>query len=263
MYLVERDEKISEIKTQIEILNYTHQPKSDARNSPVWQTFHTINDVDGYEIEGFYYCTGCDTIEYSPRHGGSTTQLLRHKCVTVTKSDVRFDTADFDELKRAAAKFICSNLQSFRALECPGLRDIVMAGVRLGKKNPKMSMDDLSFIFPSRNTVKSVVESEAQLAKESIRSLFRKVIDQSGGFGCTFDMWTDKIKHNSYLAMTANMFFANDHNIEQRRLVFHMGCIEELVKSRDVIRSRIIEVFKDYGVSEKEIKECVTFTTDR
>lgn len=74
--------------------------------------------MDGNEIEGFYYCTKCDTIEYSPRHGGSTIQLLRHKCVTVIKSDVRFDTADFDELKRAAAKFICSDLRPFRALEC-------------------------------------------------------------------------------------------------------------------------------------------------
>lgn len=138
-----------------------------------------------------------------------------------------------------------------------------MAGVRLGKKNPKMSMNDLARIFPSRNTVKTVVESEAQRAKESIKILFRKAIDQSGGFGCTLDLWNDKIKHNSYLAITGNMFFANEHNIDQRRVVFHMGCMEELVKSREVIRSRVIEVFKDYGVTEKEIKECVTFTTDR
>lgn len=63
--------------------------------------------------------------------------------------------------------------------------------------------------------------------------------------------------------MTANMFLVVEDGIIQKRVVFHMGRIEEIVKSKEVIRARIIEVFRDYGLAEDEIKKYVTFTTDR
>lgn len=63
--------------------------------------------------------------------------------------------------------------------------------------------------------------------------------------------------------MTANMFFAEEKELTQKRFVFHMGKIDETVKSRAVVRARIIEVFRDFDMSEADIKKYVTFTTDR
>lgn len=107
-----------------------------------------------------------------------------------------------------------------------------------------------------------MVSHEAECAKDLIKILFEKS-KTNGGFGCTIDLWSDRYKHFTYMAMTANMFLVEENETTQKRVVFHMGLIEEIVKSKAVIRTRIIEVFRDYGLAEEEIKKYVTFTTDR
>lgn len=212
---------------------------------------------------GFYYCISCDGVVFSHHAAtGSTMQLLRHKCVQYREKELKIDNKHFDGLKKAAAKFICMDLRPFKAVECDGLQELVMAGVKLGKKYPKLSMADLKRSFPTRNTVKNMVTSEAHDAKESIKALFKQAI-KNGGFGCTLDLWSDNYKHNSYLAMTANMYLVEGDQVIQKRIVFHLETIGEIVKSKEVIRQRIIDVFQDFDVNEEDIKRYVTFTTDR
>lgn len=244
-------------------LNYTHQPKEGARTSPIWDTFHLIFNNDEDEVIGFYYCITCNKIIYSPHAvSGSTAQLLRHGCVLKPSQKITINQSEFDALKRAAAKMVSLDLRPFQAVECPGLLDLVMAGVNLGKKYSDMTIDGLRQIFPSRNTIKGTVLSEALIAKDLIKELFKKAIE-NGGFGCTLDLWSDSYKFRSYLAMTANMFLLEGNAIIQKRIVFHMGIIDEIVKSKAVIRKRIIDVFRDFGLAEEDIKQYVIFTTDR
>lgn len=42
-----------------------------------------------------------------------------------------------------------------------------------------------------------------------------------------------------------------------------MGNLTDIVKSKAVIKSKIVEVFADFGITEAEIKDYVVFTTDR
>lgn len=63
--------------------------------------------------------------------------------------------------------------------------------------------------------------------------------------------------------MTANMYILRNEGLENKRLVFHMGHITEIVKSKELIRARIIDVFRDFDVTEDEIRAKITFTTDR
>lgn len=241
-------------------LDYNHKPKESARNSIIWKIFHVIVDDEGNEVDAFYYCLSCHDIVYSPYAvQGSTVQLLRHACVP-SQREFKIDFSDHEELMKAASKFVNLDLRPFYALECQGLLELVMAGVKLGKKYPSMTIDELKKNFPSRNSVKKMVSSEAECAKDLIKKLFEKS-KINGGFGCTLDLWSDQYKHYTYMAMTANMFLLVEDGITQKRVVFHMGRIEEIVKSKEVIRTRIIEVFRDYGLSEDEIKKYVTFTT--
>lgn len=63
--------------------------------------------------------------------------------------------------------------------------------------------------------------------------------------------------------MTANVFLLRETCIEQKSIVFHMGYVADIVKSKEVIKLRIIKVFGDFGVSVQDLKEKVTLTTDR
>lgn len=86
------------------------------------------------------------------------------------------DSLEFnrEEITKAASKFISLDLRPFNALECPGLQELVMAGVKLGQKYPTMTFDEFKQIFPSRNTVKKMVSAEAESAKNAIKELFEK-----------------------------------------------------------------------------------------
>lgn len=213
-------------------------------------------------VHNFFYCTKCQSIKYIK--SGATTQMLRHGCVEelVTKRMSKIDQTDFENLKNAAAKFVSLDLRPFRSVECPGFHEIVMAAVQIGQKYPNLTRDDLISNFPGRKTIKETVSAVAHESKEHMKYLLRSAIDQ-GGLGCTLDLWTDRFKHNTYMALTANFCIVQDEHIEQKRLIFYMGNITEIVKSKPVIKSHIIDTFADFNITEEEIKAFVVFTTDR
>lgn len=213
-------------------------------------------------IKNFYYCTKCQSIKYVK--SGATTQLLRHTCVAELdpKKLRKIDQIDFENLKNAAAKFVCLDLRPFRSIECPGFYEIIMASIKLGRKYPNLTKEDLISNFPGRKTIKETVSAVAMESKEHMKYLLRSAINQ-GGFGCTLDLWTDRYKHNTYMALTANFCSVHDERIEQKRLVLYMGNITEIVKSKPVIKSHIIDTFADFNITEEEIKTFVVFTTDR
>lgn len=257
--------RIIELKEKINSGSYSHRPKSNARKSVVWSIFNEIVDEDGAIINNFFHCTDCQAINQSIK--GTTTQLLRHPCVrklmpSASGDRVKIDQIDFDNLKTATAKYVCLGLHSFYSVECPGFQDVIMAGVKLGQKYPDITRDDLLSCLPGRKAIKNAVIREAMESKEHIKCLFKKSI-RSGGMGCTLDLWTDKYKHNTYMAMTAHFCTVEDTSIEQNRIVFYMGNIADIVKSKAVIKSKIVEVFADFGLTEAEIKNLVVFTTDR
>lgn len=88
------------------------------------------------------------------------------------------------------------------AIEGDGVREIFMAGIEFGKKYPKMNTENLAAYLPSRKSVKTKITQQADDAKQRIKAIFKLAVAE-GGFGCTRDMWTDKYKHNTYMAMTA------------------------------------------------------------
>lgn len=255
--------KIAEYSQNIKDAFYTHREKLGVRTSPVWDFFHEIIDSEDNVVEQFYFCVKCEGIIYSQRPSGNTTKLLRHPCVTPSEhADMKINSKEFEDIKRAAAKFVCLDLRPFNAVECTGLRELITAGVKLGKKYPQIKLENFLENFPSRNTVKAIIADEANRAKAAIKIVFKEALKQ-GGLGCTLDLWTDRFKSNTYIAMTANVFLLRETCIEQKSIVFHMGYVADIVKSKEVIKLRIIKVFGDFGVSVQDLKEKVTLTTDR
>lgn len=157
---------------------------------------------------------------------------------------------------------MCLDFRPINAVEGRGLHELVAASVQIGKKYPNMKMEDFFQRFPSRYVTKSVIHDVATSAKETIKVLFAESIKQSG-LGCTLDLWSDDFKSNSYMAMTANLLLLREDCIQQKPLVFHMGLVPDTVKSKTVIKDRVVDVFKDFGVGQQELKANVVFTTDR
>lgn len=250
-------ERIIDFHEKIRSKIYTHRRKQVGR-SDVWDVFHVIVNDEGHELDQFFYCIKCEQIMYI--RSAATTQLLRHPCISPSSANI--DTVSIDKLNKAAAKFVCMDLRPMHALEGEGLREIFKAGIELGKKYPKASTESLMENLPSRKSVKTIIANEANDAKQNIKAIFRSAIKE-GGFGCTLDLWSDNYKHNSYMGMTANVYIATDDCIELKRIVFSMEHVTDIFKSKDLIKSKIIRVLNDFDVSREEIKNSITFTTDR
>lgn len=253
------------MKNGIDFGEYTHRPKTNARGSIVWTVFDEIIDENNVAEKNFFYCTNCKTVHYSI--SSTTTQLLRHSCVMKllprTSNDyIKLDQTDIENLKLAAAKFVSLDLRPFYSVECPGFEEMISAAMRIGQKYPNLTKDDLIKNMPGRKEVKQMITTEAHDSKEQMKCLLRKAINQ-GGLGCTYDLWTDNYRHNTYMAMTANFCIVEDTHIQPKRIVFYMGHLKDIVKSKEVIKAKIVDVFADFEINETEIKECVLFTSDR
>lgn len=260
-FIEEAHSKCEEYLLKIKNGLFNHSKKN--AKSPVWDILHQIIDENGDIIPHFFICIKCEQILYKYRTDSNTSGLARHTCIKhIQSTDEKIDTQDIENMKIMAAKFICLDLRPFNAIECTGLHDLVMAGVEWGKKYPNLTMDQFLKFFPCRNTVRKMISHEATRAQYMIKIMFEESIKQ-GGLGCTLDLWTDPHKSNSYMAITANVFLLRDNRIDNKRLVFHMGLISDLVKTKYVIKQRIVKVFNDFDVSIAQLKDFVTFTTDR
>lgn len=251
------------LKRELDCGNYSHGPKVNIRTSTVWSVFDEIFDDNGTMVPNFVYCKKCRTIKYI-KSTATTTQLLRHSCVKEGPTPaecIKIDKIDADNLKKAAAKFVALDLRPFHSVECPGFQELCMEFVKLGQKYPEMTKNDLVENLPGRKAVRNMVTTDALESKEHMKCLLRKAINQ-GGLGCTLDLWTDKYKHNTYMALTAN-FYEVCEKIEHRRFVFFMGNITDIVKTKQVIKTKIVEVSAEFGINEDEIRNFVVFTTDR
>lgn len=259
----EIEARIVELRQKIASNEYTVRVNPLARSSIVWEVFNEILNVNGEPIDDFFYCTVCRDIEH--RTGGSTTKLLRHSCIaerTTSSSLSKIDKSDIEKVKSAAAKLVCFDLRPMYAVDCDGAREFFMAGVALGKKYPKTSTDQLMQFYPSRKSVKTEIKYIASEAKQRVKNVLNCALTQAGGFGCTLDLWSDKYRHSSYMAMTANVYLPTDECIEIKRIVFAMEHITEIFKSKELIKTKIIGTLANFGVSEEDMKK-ITFTTDR
>lgn len=81
----------------------------------------------------FFFYIQCETVEYSSRLYDSTTKLLRHKCATsLSINQIKVNINDIEKIERAAAMFVCIDLRPFNAIECTGLRELILAAIRKG-----------------------------------------------------------------------------------------------------------------------------------
>lgn len=64
------------------------------------------------------------------------------------------------------------------------------------------------------------------------------------------------------MALTANIFLLRENSIENKRLVFHMDLVDEVKKSKELIKSRIIKAFNNFGVDEQALKSYISITID-
>lgn len=84
-----------------------------------------------------------------------------------------------------------------------------------------------------------------------------------GSFAVTSDTWTDNHRRLTYICLVAHCNIITENGIEKHRFTLYVDQITELIKTKEVIVKYILKVLGEYGFSEEEVKQFVTFVTDR
>lgn len=260
----EKQAFLDEIKFKIETGDW-HTQKRAKRRSGIWDTIYEVFDGDR-KVENAYFCIHCRIPIYNNYKAGNTTGLLRHICfqteVNGAKKILIAPKAKI-ELREAAANFVAKDLRPYSAIEGDGLRKLCLAVMKFGQKYKIATENDLMDVLPCRNTVKAYVSKNA----ESIKEVIRGKLDQAkeiGGFAITSDAWTDNHKRLTYICIIAHCnIVTEEHGIERQKYVLYVNEITEAIKSKEVIVKYLLDVLKDYGFNEEEVREFVTFVTDR
>lgn len=255
---------------------YIHSQRQKRTRSAVWQKFHEIRDAETDAlVENFYFCLQCEAIVHSASSDGNTNAFHRHECIEsdqemgvkkrrkkTSNKNIIFKDEDKAALKIASAKFVCKDLRPFHAIDCPGTFDLCSAAMKFGQKYPTATDEDLKKAMPSRNTTKAAVEEIANSVREKIKSVLEKS-KVHGGFAATTDSWTDNHMHTTYICVVVHAKIVTEFKIKKYNFVIHTNEITDLVKTKEVIVNRLIDVFAEYGLNADDVKKFITFVTDR
>lgn len=212
--------------------------------------------------------------KYFAYNGETTTVLLRHMSTCrkdqpsiskflVSKKPITFKDFDIVRVRDAATKFVVKDRRPYYAIEGEGLNDLCKAILQLAQKYPTMADDDFAKIIPSRMTIARDVLKKSNDVRNIISNNLRNALEFAGGFACTSDIWIDSFKHKSYISMTAHLNLFEKDKIVPKIFILNMDSIDEDKKTASVVSTEIIRIFSEFGISEDEMKEKITFVTDR
>lgn len=266
---------IEEIQSKLSANLYTHSKREKRCRSKIWARFHEIREVATNKlIENFYYCLKCEAVLFSSSSDGNTNAFHRHQCFdsdeemgatkkrkTNNENHILVKDDDKLALKIASAKFVAVDLRPYHAIDCQGLLDLCSAAMKFGQKYPSASETDLKRAMPTRNTVKATIGDIANSTRAKIADILEKA--KVYGFSVTADNWTDKYLHNTYICVTAHCKIVTEFEIKKYDFVLCTNVITDLVKTKEIIVSRILHVLNEYGISASYAKDFITFVTDR
>lgn len=233
-------------------------------HSPVWNYIYEVYD-DGERIADTYYCKICHKGLYNSYQKGNTSLFVRHSCISdengvKQKMIIRPETKK--EFKDAAADFVAIDLRPAFAVHGKGLLKLLDCAMKFGQNYRKATLDDLRHVMPSRNCVTAHLEEKANDIKAKIKSILQGA-KEVGSFAVTSDTWTDNHRRLTYICLVAHCNIITENGIEKHRFTLYVDQITELIKTKEVIVKYILKVLGEYGFSEEEVKQFVTFVTDR
>lgn len=139
----------------------------------------------------------------------------------------------------------------------------MIAMVEIGKKYPTIDDKSIKKLIPTRNTVRKDVEDVSSEMISKIKLDIRNAIEFSGGFGVTTDFWTDDQKKYNYLSVTAHINLLTKNEINTKRYTLALKSVEAIKKTKEICLEEILKIFENYDLSMDEVKNHVTFVTDR
>lgn len=251
--------------------------KKRKRMSDVWEHFYPLrNATTKVNIPRWYICMDCKTPIENTYTDSTTIMFKRHQNKCKSSKDqpklleflsdrkpIKLKEADGKMLLDASIRFIVEDDRSYMAIEGNGLKQLVIAAVKIGQLNPNLQPMDVEENLPSRVTVQRNIERRIPEIKAMMISKIHEAMELSGSIACTSDMWTDRYKQTSYMSLTCHISRLTESNIVYERFLIGFMEVDEDNKTHEVVQQYLFDKLNECGISNEQISSNVYFVTDR
>ena len=199
------------------LLSKEYKLKLKRGRSKVWDTFRSVEDANGTQIENIVACSTCFTVL---KYSNCTSNLVKHKCVVAAKSkntpleepEVIVSSETKAQIFDAATEWTTKNCRPFSIIQDSGLRKLFELFVRVGAEYGRTVNIDSIIPHPSTlsRKVSELYQTESNKTKDEISNA------KGLGYCISSDVWTDNFLKQSYVSCTIH--FIKDAQIISRLL---------------------------------------------
>jgi len=219
------------------------------KKSGVWEVFGIVYDRSNVKLD-YAACKSCNKV-YTFKTSTNTTTISKHKC-PVPASEVAAAKVFFkkhivtkqekETMTVVAADYCTTDMRLFESLSGLGLKALIQTKLDIRSSSTgQITIDEL---LTNPTTVSRNVDSCARNGCEKFTLVLKKHFDSGLNVACTFDLWMDTVKKNSYMSITIH-YIDEMFNLYARTL--HVKLVEEANHTAEMVLeefSKGLVVFK-------------------
>jgi len=208
-----------------------------SKKSGVWEAFGIVYDRSNVKLD-YAACKSCNKV-YTFKTSTGTATISKHKCPVPTSkvaaAKVFFKkhiiTKQVKETMTAATVDYCAtDMRPFESLNGSGLKAFIQTALDIGSSSTgRVTIDEL---LTNPTIVSRNVDSRARNGRKKLTLVLNKHFDLGLNVACTFDLWMDTVKKNSYMSITIH-YIDEMFNLYARTL--HVKPVEEASHTTEMV----------------------------
>lgn len=118
-------------------------------------------------------------------------------------------------------------------------------------------------MIPSRQTLQRFLITKANIAKTHIANDLHKALRTVWSFSSTMDTSTSRVQSITYLTITAKIIIYENNCVTKKELVLSVNAMRGKKITGVNIRQKFDAVYKDFGITDYQIRHDIVWITDR
>ncbi len=131
----------------------------------------------------------------------------------------------------AAVDYCATDMRPFESLSGLGLKALIQTALDIvSSSNGRVTIDEL---LANPTTISRNVDSRARNGREKLTLVLKKHFDSGLNVACTFNLWMNAVKKNSYMSITIH-YIDEMFNLYARTL--HVKPVEEANHTAEMVQ---------------------------
>jgi hypothetical protein len=253
---------------------YRIADKSGTNKAVIWRTFGVVVFAANGQKTDYAACKACLTV-YTFKSNTGTSSLIRHVCDPqpleqqqtsrgqgIMNVHFRRGNASREEkqkLTTAIADFCAVDMRPFAVVGGTGFRVMMQTALDIAVANPSCGRLLVDELIASPKTIRLNVETRAAAGRQILSGILEKHLATGEGICCTLDLWTDSVRKNSYMSITAHYV---DRHFELHDRTLHVKPVRDVSHTAIMVLEEFKEGLGVFNITERTCFDQIVVVSD-